>query len=486
MVWWLKMGHDEEAGYATAAVASIINSDGTLCFKSPNNPEAYVQHVRRTWPIPDGLIAVRNSNTIYRVALEYKRPHEGVHGILTAIGQSLSYIKMGFQGSVIVVPDSYSSLDDVGSFTKDVLEKTCTNTQIGVLTYKKPDLTDASPFKNVLSTHKKLELDDVYCSTKNMISQKSNNTQWAFVREGETTIDSILQMLKTYRQGRYITPKINKNLKRAVQNLKPGADPIKYLSSSPNDSDADNAWRNFWYKHVLDADMQKIWIKNNGIYKVGKCEIDLKLDDNRYRKFLGGRKDSTKNKLVAQLNNNKITEEDAWKTFAKTLNSRAHSFRETLDSGLDAFGFLEGSRVTSLGDHFIRVCERNDQINSETVKDILRFALLKRGKYSLLLHYIYRLSEEKFKDDPFAFSENNKFQQTRYLEWLSSSLNSMRVLKKASKRTGKSRLPLQAERTILKQLGLVTGEIRIGVGIVINWPKVHESLQFDEDLLDLT
>ena len=47
-----------------------------------------------------------------QIALEYKRPNETVHGILTAIGQAFAYISKGYQGAVIVIPDSYPSCSD--------------------------------------------------------------------------------------------------------------------------------------------------------------------------------------------------------------------------------------------------------------------------------------------------------------------------------------------------------------------------------------
>ena len=480
------MGHDEEAGYATAQVANTINSGGKLCFKNPVQTEAYVKHVKRVWPIPDGLIEVKNSNLSYNLALEYKRPNEGVHGILTAIGQGLSYIKSGFAGTVIVVPDSYPTLPDVGKFAMDVLEKTCKNPQIGILTYKKPDLSLVSPFQNAMTTHKSLELDDIRCNNEISHVSKSTNTQWAFVREGETTIDTIFKMMKTYRAATTSNHILNPHLKQAVERIT-DSDPYKYLANAPGDEKTDYLWREFWFLYVLTEQMQNIWKKIGSKYKIGEYETKLMRDGMaKPRLLFGGRIDSTKNILIKQLNKGEITEELAWEHFAKKINSRAHSFRETIDSGLEAFGFLEGSELTLLGHQFIHACERYSNPESESVKDLLRYAILKKGMFSVLLHYIYKLSEEKFEKNPLEFSKNGKFQNKEYLLWLKKCLGDMHVLKEASKRSRKNpRQPFQAERTIMKKLGLVTGKMRIGTGIVINWPKINESLQFNENVTDL-
>ena len=481
------VGHDEEAGYATTQVANKISSDGALCFKNPVNTEAYVRHVKRDWPIPDGLIEVKNSTSIYTVALEYKRPNEGVHGILTAIGQALSYIQSGFAGTVIVVPEAYPTLDNVGKFTKEVLEKTCKNTQIGILTYEKPDLSLVSPFQDLMTVHKPLELDNIQCHNDARGTRESTSTQWAFVREGETTPDTIWKMLKTYRIGTSTEHTLNPDLVSAVKRIS-DKEPYKYLSNAPKDEKSDQLWREFWFKYVLTTSMQEIWSEKNPEYKIGEHRTELmQYDTTKYRTFMGGRADSTKNTLVRKLNNGEITEEKAWEEFARKINSRAHSFRETIDSGLEAFGFLEGSEITFLGHQFVQACDRNDNPDSESVKDILRYALLKKGMFAVLLHYIFRLSEEKFRKNPLEFSEGGQFKQDEYLGWLETNLKKMHVMKVASRRSEiNARRILQAERTIMKKLGLVTGDMRIGTGIVINWPKVNESLQLNESMLDLT
>ena len=100
------------------------------------------------------------------------------------------------------------------------------------------------------------------------------------------------------------------------------------------------------------------------------------------------------------------------------------------------------------------------------------------------MHYIFRLSEDRFSKDRLSFCKDNKFQKDDYLDWLGNSLHEMHVLHMTSSRGGQKRRRLQAERSIMKQIGLVTGEVRLGVGMVINWPKVNEALEFDPQKID--
>ena len=487
-IFWLttrgpiKTGHDEEAAFAAAQIANEISEDGRLCFANPRNIGAYAARVKRVWPIPDGLIRVQNDDLIYDVAVEYKRINEGVHGVLTAIGQALSYIASGFSGTMIVVPNSYSTLGEAGKYATEVLKKTCESSQIGVLSYDELDMSQTSPFDGKITQHKSLELDSAVCSSITSSGNKTS-TQWGFVREGETTPDTIFKWLQTAREPSQSGFAINENLKNAVLRLDPTANPHKYLSNSPGSENHDELWRTFWFNHVLTKDMQKVWIKQDGRYQIGEINTDLKQFSGKARTMFGGRTDSIKNKLVEKLNSKEITEDDAWKEFAENIHRRAHSFRETIDSGLEAFGLIDNDgEPTYLGHQFIHAY-KNDR--HELVSIILQHALLKKGMYGALLHYIFRLSEDMFSKKPFSFYKGGKFQIYDYLGWLEDSLHNMHVLHKVSQRGGTRRQPLQAERSIMKQIGLVSGKMRPGVGIVINWPKVNEALDFDPQKTDL-
>lgn len=413
----------------------------------------------------------------YDVAVEYKRINEGVHGILTAIGQALSYVKSGFAGTMIVVPDAYNTLDEAGKFATDVLEKTCGNSQVGILSYSELDMSQTSPFDGKMTRHKSLELDDADTSGAQLVDRRQSSTLWGFVREGETTPDTVFKWLQAARMPPGQEFDINENLSNAVRRLRPTAEPQKYLSNASGNENHDKIWRSFWFRYVLTKEMQQIWTKRDGKYAAAAANMDLKRFDGKPRTMFGPRSDSTKVRLVEKLNNGEITEDDAWVEFARKIHSRAHSFRETIDSGLDAFGFVDNDgRPTYIGYQFISAYEKG---RHNLVNDILRHALLGKGRYGTLLHYVFKLSEDKFGKNPFSFYKDDKFQSDEYLGWLEESLHEMHVLRKVSSRGGVRRRPLQAERTIMKQIGLVSGELRPGVGMVINWPKVHEALEFD-------
>ena len=150
------MTHDTEAAWATSQIAQDIMNDNSLCFSDNNqNPQAYALFPKRKWPIPDGLLKIKTDTKEYAVALEYKRPEETIHGILTALGQSISYIEQGYSGSIIVAPKSYSTLDNTGEFVRNVLNYSCANNPIGVFVYDTPNSSAISPFEGKLECFRK-------------------------------------------------------------------------------------------------------------------------------------------------------------------------------------------------------------------------------------------------------------------------------------------------------------------------------------------
>jgi hypothetical protein len=111
-------------------------------------------------------------------------------------------------------------------------------------------------------------------------------------------------------------------------------------------------------------------------------------------------------------------------------------------------------------------------------------AILGEGGLGAFLHYVHRLSEEKFDRDPLAFSTpptsaggRHRFVQDEYRRWLEDQMSErLKVIRKVNARGGVARRPFQAELAILRNLGIVSRNFRIGVGMVVNWPSLQDAL----------
>ena len=120
---------------------------------------------RTDWPHADGVIEVNNisNQKKYNLAIEYKRPNEGLHGILTAVGQSHAYLQKGYSGSFMVLPKNYNNFD-TGNYVKDLIENTSQSKSIGICLYERPNSNNESPFKDKLEII--LPCDNMHLRTK--------------------------------------------------------------------------------------------------------------------------------------------------------------------------------------------------------------------------------------------------------------------------------------------------------------------------------
>ena len=479
------MGHDIEASWAALEISRMLKSNPSFCFSTP--PASSSLSVfpsgqgKRTWPIPDGIIQVENGNDAYKIALEFKRPNESVHGILTAMGQSLAYVKKGFSATVIVIPKSYDTLSDAGKYVKEVLDYSSTDKPIGVFVYEEANSSVPSPFENKISCERTLSLEN--SSSSPVSSSQKTETQWAHLREGSSTPSAFYRYLWIAKKLDEKTHRIsfnNQNLSAAaVRNGE--SDVLKYLSNSNNISFHDKVWRYFWFTYVLTPAVASIWkIPHRGNYEVNDTATLLEQSDGLSQmKFFSGKSNSIKEKLVLKLNSKSITENQAWEEFAKNIRKRAHSYREDIDSGLSHIGMLEDDgRPTDLGYRFIDASERNKHNpHTGTAKSILGSAILENGKLNAFLHYVYRVSEKKFELNPLEFAQSTnkkKIDVDKYKKWLENELIQLNVMRKVSTRGGQERKPFQAELAILRQFNYIK-KFRVGVGLEINWPKVQES-----------
>ena len=110
--------------------------------------------------------------------------------------------------------------------------------------------------------------------------------------------------------------------------------------------------------------------------------------------------------------------------------------------------------------------------------------MLKNGSLNALLHYFYKLSEQRLSSDPFAFTTrqngNLTFDRGTYLNWIKGELvNNLNVMSTSTLRGGgNKRKAFQAELAVLRKFGFVSS-FRIGVGLEVNWPLVQEYMDFE-------
>ena len=439
---------------------------------------------RHKWPHADGVVELVDGPKSYSIAVEFKRPNEGTHGILTAIGQSHAYLQKGYSGSLIVVPDSYPGLIASGPYINDVLNHTSPAQAIGVFSYSKPDMTKASPFAGRLSLHRSITVDLTTPPTGTAPLTRTE-TQWAHVREGSTAPDALFKYLQSVKLlgGGGIpahVPFIPAQLTNAVSRVAPGRDPERYLSNSPNNELKDRAWRHFWFKYVLHDQAIDGWNQDSsGKYHINSVPTLIEKANGTGRMtFFFGRSDSIKNVMVEALNASTLPD-DAYDALVKNYSKRAHSYREDIDSGCEHFGFLDSEgRLTDQGYRFVDACERFGDANAGYPRAIFTSAVLTEGGLGALLHYIYRLSSDAFNAEPLKFTDNDGsrvvFNSNDYLGWLEKELvDNLRVMRKVAVRGGMARKPFQAELAILRGLN-IAGRFRIGVGLEINWPEFQQ------------
>jgi hypothetical protein len=489
------MSHDLEASYAAAEVASQLLDKPENCFLNvPARADlsAYAaREGRNLWPHADGVIELGITGADprrYSVAIEFKRLNEGLHGVLTAIGQAHAYLRKGYAGSIIVLPETYSGFDEVGAYVRDVLDLTSQTKAIGVYSYRPPDLARPSPFADKLILGRAFQVD-ANPPVPAAVAPTATETQWAHVREGSTDPDAFFKYLQAVKLlgGGGLPPKlphVPASLAAAVQRLRPGADPFTYLSHATKDEMADRAWRYFWYAYVLTDEVIEPWTRLGGVYVPNEAPLKIEKSDGSGQKmFFAGRIDSIKNVTAANLNAGVISVDDALDRVARNYHNRAHSYREDIDSGAEHLGFVDSEgRLTDEGYRFVDACERTGDPNSGLPRVLFTSAALREGGLGAFLHYVYRLSEERFSADAMAFTKqvggHIQFDIAAYLQWVELQMTDrLRVIKKVALRGGAARKPFQAELALLRGLDIV-GSFRPGVGLVINWPKFQDALEF--------
>jgi hypothetical protein len=499
------MGHDTEAAYASSEIADILTKNQRHFFGNLGGSRPWSIYAGResgsVWPLADGVIQAENSTAVVRIAFEYKRPNEGVHGILTAIGQSYAYLEKGYDAAIMAIPSSYSSHSEPGNHVKRIVEAASPKCPISIYTYTPPDLSATRPFLNRLSCVRDISLPD--CSkigkSKQGLSRGTVSTLWAHVREGMSHPDVFFRFCQSIKavtstKEDLSSIRLPDELIRSVEQLAPGTDPYRYLSNTVGETVSDRAWRHLWFHFMFWQDLMPIY-RNEQPYEVNDVQTKIRIDENHFQSMFAGRSDSIKSKCVARLNadNSRETMESVWCEYAKNIHSYAHSYREVIDSGLDHIGFVgPDGNLTDLGYKYVEACERYDSTDKGTPLEILRGAFLQNGKFAALLHYIYKYSEEKFHENYLSFTTQKNgqfiFDKEAYINWLDDIfVNTLHISRKSTLRAGGSRRPLQAELTYMNKLGIINSyngriDFRIGLGLSIDWPKIQSSLLFFNNL----
>lgn len=435
------------------------------------------------------------------IAFEFKRPNEGVHGILTALGQSFAYLEKGYDASIMVIPEKYCSHSTPGEHINRVINSTSSDIPISIYTYSQPNLSATRPFYGKLNCVRDIVLPS--CSTIARTvgatsTSGSASTLWAHMREGMSHPDAFFRYCQavkiiTATGDTLDTSIIPSSLKNAVQRIDRNVDVLKYLSNTSGDTISDKAWRYVWFNYYFWKNLIPIYSSSTP-YEVNLTSTKIMIDNVKYQNLFSGRVDSIKAKLVDKLNAGTISEDEAWEEYAIKVRKDAHSYREVIDSGLYHIGFLspDGS-LTDLGYKYVDACERVGSSYAGIPFEILRASVLQNGQYGAMLHYFYKLSEEKFSNDLFAFSTKNaqgnySFRSLEYLDWLDDIFsNDLHLSKKSTVRANGTRKSFQAEISFLKKMGFIKetngrATYRVGVGLEIDWPQVQSSMIYFQGL----
>lgn len=500
------MSHDSEASYASGEIAEIIERKAKLFFGKLTAGGTWTLSAGREgstqWPLADGLIQAINSKSTVdnvNIAFEYKRPNEGLHGILTAIGQSLAYIEKGYDASVICIPKEYVSHSNPGGHVKNIIDTTAPDAPITVYVYDTPNMAATRPFFGKLDCVKDIDLSKtvIHRSSGSKKISGQISTVWAHVREGMSHPDAFFRYCQGVKiisslgedKSKYYLPK---EIIDAVKKIKSTEDPISYLSSTSGDTMSDKAWRYVWFNYYFWDKLIPIY-KSTGPYVVNDTPTKIRKSPTEMQNLFSGRKDSIKNKIVDKLNTgSSYTIDDAWITYAKKVHNDAHSYREVIDSGLYQIGLIDSDgNLTDYGYKYVNACESadNNPYDDEAM-NILRAVSLQIGQYDVFLYTTYKYSQQRFAAyfDAFTKMDPNKktvFQNGEYLDWLDGILtNELHMYKKTTKRAGGTRHPFQAEMAYLKKLGFIYSEdpFKRGTGLNIDWPLVEGSLVYFQTL----
>lgn len=500
------MTHNMEADFAASELAWMFSATPAECFNGtriPLDPSASASYEPSTspWPKADGMVSVfePSTNESKSIALEYKRPNEGIHGLLTAMGQAYAYLHKGYHGVAIVVPREYPTHGQPGAFLRSALDYIDGSTAIGVFDYESPDVSRAAPFRGRLRCVRPFSLE----TPRNVAPISTTpRTQWVHMREGSTTRDGFFRFIETARvksAGASRPIVLPEPLIAASRRLAADREPTAYIANVADDRFLSKVWEQFWFDWIATPEVLVPWVIRDGLYYPPAASTKIRRDDDRgYSQIFEGRANGLKESICALLNEGTVTEDRAWELLIEGISSdkgpskqgirsRAHSFREDIDSSLAQLDWIDDSgRPTEYGQRFASLCERFGGANSSAARDYFGSTLIQTGRYGSFLHYINKLSEAQFKLDPLAFTKElstgrpafTEDSYWEYLEYMETQMaDELKVLRKVSGRSRpRRRTEFQAELTLLRNYGFIAkSRYRLGVGIPIDWDRVMQA-----------
>ncbi|PAF19123.1 hypothetical protein, partial [Terribacillus saccharophilus] len=226
----------------------------------------------------DGVIVIEeNATNKYKLAVEFKRVNEGIHGILTALGQSQAYLKKGYHGTIIIIPAEYSTHSAPGEYLKSVIDLIAENLPIMIFTYSINSEKDLN-----INCIRSINLSSVTFDIAEVTNQTSTiSTQWAHLREGSTEPDTFYRYLQTAKS--IDLTELNEPTiqfpNELLYVLPADVDPLKYLSNAPGDTYHDFVWRNFWFTYVINERTLPLFTFEDGENKVGDASSSLIIND---------------------------------------------------------------------------------------------------------------------------------------------------------------------------------------------------------------
>ncbi|MDM1758772.1 hypothetical protein HX127_14645 [Acinetobacter sp. 256-1] len=488
------MSHDLHANLALEGLADYIRHNQKTVFADHEYKSGWSISIGkesgRVWPIADGLIkaAHQSGKQKIHIALEFKSENEGLHGTLTAIGQALAYLNKGYDAAIIVIPDKYKTHDTPYNVIKGILKEHAPDAPINVITYNTTN--------NNLIHNTPLKLQKLSTNKKGSNEKPIGSTLWAHVREGMSHPDALYKLCKEIKLASSNEEKLkvdfSKDLIDAFNKIQSKNSMIEYLSSTiESHSVLSRAWQAFWYKYIFHDELRDLYKKSNNMYSLNSTDTKILYDpDNgKYQKIFDRNRTSIKQVLVRELNNNNISEEDALVEYLGKVKKEAHSYREVMDSGLFHLNFIDSlGNLTRLGYAFVDEADKGGSVFSPISMQILRGASLLYGNYLLFFHHIHELSEKKFNHDVYSFTKSKSnghrtFNNKEYRKYLYTKMDQeLALILVGTKRTDNvnNREPFQAEIPYLKKLNLINSNdpYRIGLGFCINWPLIHESIDY--------